>query len=209
MNEITRTPLCWPNGVPRTAPYRRGSPGFGSRTLAAAASFVKEEINRLNNRPYDYDDQSVIVSSNLRLKSDGMPHGNQPQPSDSGIAVYFTLRINRGGKFLERPIVMSCDKWRLVEDNLYAIGKDIYAQRARQRWGCTNYEQSFRGYVAIPEKCGGAAWWDVLGVKSTDTKDVVIDKFRSLAKVHHPDKNGDIENWNRLQDAYDQALASF
>lgn len=209
MNQITKFPLCWPDSVPRIAPHQRGSPNFNQRSLAEASYSVCAEINRLNNRHWNFDDDSVIISSNLRYKADGTPYSKQEDPAESGIAVYFTLRINRNGKIIERPIVMSCDKWRLAADNLYAIAKDIEAQRARARWGCTNYEQSFRGYLAIPERCGGDSWWVLLGVDSTATKEKIIQRFRDLAKVKHPDKGGNAQECHMLNEAYDQAMASF
>lgn len=209
MSEITRNPLCWPDNVPRTAPHLRGNPRFDERSLAVAADFVLAEINRLNNRWHGYGDDSVIISSNLRLKPDGTPYSQQGEPTDTGVAVFFTLQIRRSGKIIERPIVMSCDKWRKTADNLYAIGKDIEAQRARERWGCTNIEQAFRGYLAIPEKCGGESWWVLLGVESFASEDRIKDAFRTLAKTSHPDKGGDRVAWGRLQEAYDQAMALF
>jgi hypothetical protein len=151
---------------------------------------------------------SVIVSSNLKLKTDGSPYSQQGEPLDTGVAVYFTLKINRNSKIIERPIVMSCDKWRKSADNLYAIGKDIEAQRARTRWGCTNYEQSFRGYMAIPEKCGSPSWWELLKVPSDASKELIKDKFRLMAKSKHPDVGGSADEWARLQEAYNQAMST-
>lgn len=180
-----------------------------SGLYSAAVNFVKAEINRLNNRYWDAVDNSVIISSNLRLKQDGTPYGNQGEPPDTGIAVYFTLRINRNGKIIERPIVLSCDKWRKTSDNLYAIGKDIEAQRARDRWGCTNYEQSFRGYLAIPERCGGASWWVVLGIEPHSNRDSVETAYKSKMKIAHPDAGGTHDASVRIQEAFDQAMAQF
>jgi hypothetical protein len=209
VNEITRNPLCWPDAVPRTAPHRRGDPRFDERTLLVAAQFVRAEINRLNNQWHGHDDESLIISSNLRLKNDGTPYSQQGEPADTGIAVYFTLRINRNGKIIERPIVMSCDKWRKTSDNLYAIGKDIEAQRARDRWGCTNYEQSFRGYIAIPERCGGPSWWETLGIKPDADKGTIEAAFKSRAKTQHPDRGGSATAFAKLTEAYEQATALF
>jgi hypothetical protein len=209
MSEITRNPLCWPDNVARTAPQRRGYPGFKLRTLSEAASFVLAEINRINNRRWDFDDDSVIISSNLRLKTDGTPYSQQGEPADTGIAVYFTLRIWRNGKIIERPIVMSCDRWIKTADNLYAIGKDIEAQRARTRWGCTNYEQSFRGYMAIPEHCGGPSWWDTLGISASATREVIESAYKQKAKTLHPDRGGTSDQFSRLKQAFDQAMSQF
>lgn len=209
MSDITRFPLCYPDNVPRTAPHLRGTPHFKERTIDSAVRFALEEINRLNGRRWDYEDESVIVSSNLRYRADGQPYSNQSAPVDSGIAIYFNLRFTRNGKWYERPCVLTCDKWRKVHDNIHAIGKDIEAQRARQRWGCTNIEQAFRGYLAIPEKCGGKSWWELLKLPSTANEFEIKDLYYALAKGRHPDVGGDREKWAQLQDAYDQAMASF
>lgn len=209
MSEITRTPLCWPNNVARTAPHLRGAPRFDERTLTQAAGFVTQEINRLNERRWDYVDENVIISSNLRLKQDGGVASNQVEPADTGIAVYFKLRFRQSGKVFDRPIVMTCDKWRKSVDNLYAIGKDIEAQRARARWGCTNYQQAFQGYVAIPERCGGDAWWIVLGVASNASQEAIKAAYKAKAAITHPDKtSGSQDAFNQVQEAYKQALAS-
>lgn len=209
MSEITRHPLCWPNNVPRTSPHNRGTPHFKEYSISAGIGEVMAEINRLNGRHWNYRDESVIVSSNLRPRLDGLPASNQSEPLDTGIAVYFQLRFAANGKWFYRPCVLTCDRWRKTCDNLTAIAKDIEAQRARHRWGCTNIEQAFRGYLAIPEKCGGQSWWALLNVPSTATEDQIKERFKSLAKTAHPDAGGDREAWDSLQNAYDQALAGY
>jgi hypothetical protein len=95
MSEITTYPLCWPNNVARIPPHSRGNPQFSERTIASAVGFLLAEINRLNARRWDYSDDDVIISSNLKLKLGGLPSGNQPEPADTGIAVYFKLRFLR------------------------------------------------------------------------------------------------------------------
>ncbi len=209
MSEITAHPLYWPDNVPRTVPHQRTWPQFQERTIASAVGMILAEINRLNGRRWDYEDPSVIVSTNVKPKLSGGPASNAPEPADTGVAVYFKLRIYTGGKWFERPCVMTCDRWMKVNLNLIAIAKDIEAQRARLRWGCTNIEQAFRGYVAIPEKCGGASWWVTLGVPSTATSDQVDAAYKKAAKIHHPDVGGDVEQWTKIRQAYDQAQALF
>lgn len=209
MPEITRNPLCWPNNVGRTAPQNRTWPKFDQQTVAAATNHVLQEINRLNSRRWDYSDASVIISTNVILRRDGLPASNLAEPSDTGAAVYFTLRFFRNGKAYERPCVLSCDRWNKVGYNLTAIAKDIEAQRARQRWGCTTIEQAFQGYVAIPEKCGGKPWWDTLGVPPTANRDEITKAYKLKAQCAHPDHGGSHAEWTTLQESYDQAMASF
>lgn len=210
MSEITRSPLCWPNNVPQTPPHARGKPNFYERTIASATNHVLAEINRLNKRHWDYRDEAVIVSTNLKLRLDGLPSGSQPEPADSGCAVFFTLRFSRNGKWFERPCVLTCDKWVKVADNLWAIARDIEAQRARERWGCTTTEQAFQGYLAIPERCGGPAWWTTLGVASNASKAEIEAAYKTRSKVVHPDMpSGSHAAYVDLQNSYEQAMAQF
>ena len=206
MSEITRSTLCWPDNVARTAPDKRRWPLFYEKSIAVATSFAIEEINRLNGFRHDYLDESVIVSSNLRLRQDGLPAGSQGDPADTGVAIYFKLRFARNGKWHYRPCVLTCDKWRKVSMNIDAIARDIEAQRARQRYGCTNIEQAFRGYMAIPERCGGASWWELLGIAPSAGEEEIKERFRALAMRAHPDRGGEREEWDRLQEAYGQAM---
>ncbi len=207
MGEITKYPLSWPYNVARIPPHQRESARFEDWTIHEATKFVLREINRLNGNWHDWEDGSVIISSNLRYKRDGTPFSGQEEPDDPGIAIYFDLQFERGGKVHKRPVVLSCDKWTRVAWNIYAVGKDIEAQRGRHRWGCTNVEQAFRGYLAIPERTGGASWWEVLGVLSTASETEVRDAFRVKALTEHPDKGGTQEGWIRLQEALEQALS--
>ncbi len=210
MSEISRSPLCWPNNVPRTPPHNRTHPKFDERSYQSASTFVIHEINRLNKRYYDSYDESVIISTNLKHRQDGMPVQGQSMPSDQGAAVYFTLRFIRNGKWYSRQVVLTCDKWIRLGDNLTAIAKDIEAQRARERWGCTSVEQAFAGYVAIPEKCGGKSWWETLGVPSNATKGQIETAYRAKAKIFHPDiPGGSHAAWIPFQEAYDQAMTQF
>ncbi len=210
MNEITRSPLCWPDNVARRAPHQRQRPNFQERSLSQATSMLLQEINRLNNRRWDFKDESVIISTNLRLKLDGLPMGNQPEPADSGVAVYFTLVFARNGNRIERPVVRANDKWKRTADNLYAIAYDIELDRAKFRYGSSNIEQSFRGYLAIPEKCGGGAWWELLGVKTTAKAEEIRDAYRALMKKFHPDMpGGSTTSSMKLTEAYEQAMSQF
>lgn len=210
MSEITRHPLCWPDNVARRAPQQRGVPKFEPKTLPFSIAFVLAEINRLNNRRHDDHDERVIISINVPFKKSGSGRiTDGPEPKDPAAAVYFKLDFMLSGKAVERHVVLTCDRWVKVSWNLYAIGKDIEAQRGRERWGCTNLEQSFRGYLAIPERTGGPAWWDILEVKPDAGQKEIESAFNKLAKVTHPDVGGDHESWVKLKLAYDQAMARF
>lgn len=208
MGEIRRYPLHWPDNVGRTRPSDRGRPKFDVKTIAEAVAFVLAEINRLNGYRWDYPDENVIISTNIRPTLAGTPSSTVGEPSDPGVAVYFRLSLTRDRKH-QRLIVLTCDKWVRASWNLYAIGKDIEAQRARHRWGCTNVEQAFRGYTAIPERTGGGSWWEVLGISPEATQDEIREAYRIKALTEHPDKGGTNERFARLQECLDQAMAKF
>lgn len=209
MSEITSWPLCWPDNVPRTVPHLRSYPQFQQRSIASAVNYLRSEINRLNDRRWDYNDTGVIISSNLRQRQDGLPASGQTEPADTGIAVYFTLRFLVNGKRQERPIARTCDKWNRVNYNITAIAKDIELDRAKFRYGASNISQSYRGYLAIPEQCGGKSWWNELGIPPTATLQQIKDAYHAKAKTAHTDVGGKREDWDRIQRAYDQAQALF
>lgn len=209
MAEITRNPLCWPNNVPRTAPQTRTWPQFYERSLSSSIGYVLAEINRLNQRRWDYKDAAVIISTNLRTRQDGLPLAGQSEPADCGAAVYFKLRFPRNGKWFERDCVLTCDRWCRLSLNLWAIAQDIEAQRARGRWGCTSVEQAFQGYLAIPEKCGGDAWWIILGIPSSANREQIEAAYKLKSKTAHPDCGGTHDAFTQLQTAFDQAMAQF
>ena len=73
-----------------------------------------------------------MISTNLKLRLDGLPRSDQATPADPGVAVYFEL----DGK----TIVLACDKWNRVADNIYAIAKHVDALRGQDRWGVGTVE---------------------------------------------------------------------
>lgn len=140
---------------------------------------------------------SVILSTNVELRLDGNPYSNRKPPEDKGAAVYFKL----DGK----DVSLACDRWDRVECNIWAIAKHVEALRGQDRWGVGNIEQAFRGYLALPEKTSGSAWWEVLGVAINASAEQVKEAYRLLVKKHHPDAGGDTELFHRLQEAFRQA----
>lgn len=186
----------------------RSTPQFDERAYPWARDFVQAEINRLNKRRWDYQDDSIIISCNKAFTKTG--NREVAEPSDPGVAVYFQLRFFRNGKEFFRPCVLSCDKWVRLGFNLTAIAKDIEAQRARERWGCTTVEQAFQGYIAIPERCGGRPWWEMLDILPDASEGAVKSAFKAKANLCHPDKPGGSEaKFKALSEAYEQAMAQF
>lgn len=204
-------PLTWPDGWPKPKHRVRarfaGSTTFESKrydgttytskrkrehSIEEARVYMFQELQRLGA-------SNIILSSNLRLRSDGMPISGQRTPDDSSIAVYFNLK----GK----PHVLACGKWDRPQDNIWAIAKHVEALRGQERWGVGSIEQAFRGYTALPEKAGGLSWWDILGVPINSTEEQVTVAYRTKAKTLHPDVGGDADAFAKLNEAYRMATS--
>lgn len=209
-------PLSWPPSWPRTATILREHSRFFStvrgeiqtgsnyrplykkdRTMSDATDGLLAELQKLGAG-------NVVISTNVELRNDGLPYSNRRAPLDPGAAVYFMLK--------KKPIVLACDKWLRVEDNLHAIAKHIEALRGQERWGVGSVEKAFAGYTALPApgESGAATWWAVLGVAQDAPFEVTRDAYREQAKRCHPDANGGTHDaMTRLNTAWDQARKSY
>jgi hypothetical protein len=122
-----------------------------------------------------------------------------------------------------RRYVFRCQKYRDAADNLRACQLTIgLLHRAMDEYGVTQSEQQldrtfsqvFAGWEATPDDVvlllgdGSEPWWQVLGVAQDALLGEVVNAFRALARVHHPDAGGDVETFVRVRRAYEAALAS-
>ena len=188
---IEAYPLYWPEGQARTKFPERSR--FGDHTLSKATKEVLLEIERM--RATD-----PIISTNIPLRKDGYPRADYEKRkiTDKGVAVYFSYK--------KRPVVLACDKWESIEDNLWAIACSIAGMRALDRWGVSEIlDRAFTGFTAIPERAGGKNCWDVLGLNQTKDKAVIKARYYELAKQFHPDKGGSQEQMTELAQAYEVA----
>ena len=133
--------------------------------------------------------------------------------------------FDRGG----RRYVVRCKKWGDWLDNFRAAERTIYYLfLALKEYGAEAsgsfgkpaaeaafdraFEQLFAGFEATPEDTalllgtGKQAWWEVLGVQASATKPEIVNAYRALARVHHPDAGGDAETFKRLRRAYEEGL---
>jgi hypothetical protein len=194
----TAYPLSWPEGWPRVPGFSRANSPFGGwegHSMAKATGFLQQELDRLKAT-------DAILSTNVKVRLDGMPYSGFTQPADVGAAVYFKLK----GK----AVSMACDKWNRVECNVYAIAKHIEALRGQKRWGVGNVDQAFRGYMALPGigETTGDNPWALLGVAINATEEQITDAFRALAKQFHPDnpETGDAVQFARIRNAHDTLM---
>lgn len=192
---IPAYPLQWPAGWPRTdiRGQRHGKfctvkrePGraYNSHadiTIAEATKRVLTELGRMG-----IDRESVVISTNLALRLDGLPRSGQPAPVDAGAAVYWQTRKG------ERR-VMAIDQYYKVEENLAAIAATLDAMRAIERHGGAQIlDRAFTGFAALPAPSTGKPWRAVFGFApdAEVTLDELAKRCRTLWSRHHPDKPG-------------------
>jgi hypothetical protein len=198
-------PLSWPTGWKRTAyglrrpaPFSKqvSRPGDnGSVYKSKERLSVGDAMSRLVGELRRLSAQRAVISSNLRVREDGLPYANQAkQLDDPGVAVYFRLN--------GQPRVLACDRWSSVADNMAAIAGHIEAIRACERYGVGSLDQAFTGYAALPANTA-AQWRDVFGFTSDQrvTWPEVENAFRTAARAAHPDAGGTHEQMARLTEA--------
>lgn len=162
---------------------------------------IEDAFDRIESelRALAVDESGVIVSTNLRVNMRGIPSGNQAEPGDPGVAVYWT----RKGK----SQCMAIDVYSRVADNLAAVAATLDAMRAIERHGGAQIlERAFLGFAQLPESTG-RSWRDVLQFgESTPTEEMIDQRYRTLARSAHPDTIGGHEQMVELNVARDDAM---
>ena len=185
-----RYPLTWPVNWKR-ASYRTHSQFRVSEWRAL--SDLEHEVELLGG-------MNLIISTNMRLRRDGLPYASQKRVEDPGVAVYFKM----DGK----DVTMAADQYVHISDNYRAIGKTIECLRGIKRYGASDLlERAFMGFTQIayaPEP----EWWQVFGYEDRESNLVlgwVRDRYHELAKEHHPDVGGDPEMMKLINAAWEKA----
>lgn len=168
---------------------------MAKRRFSATQSTTIKDLSRVMDK---------IEATSLRVEQDVM----------SG---HVKVIFDRDGK----RYIRECSTWDSSLDNLRAIGLQIeYMYRALEVYGVdmreevdfnSEFDNIFGGFLAPPDDTalllgdGGDAWWTILGIKQTASTTDVRSAFRALAKIHHLDGGGDINDFKKLRKAYDEA----
>jgi hypothetical protein len=190
---VTAYPLQWPAGWERTPRARIHWSRFEKPSMEKAASEVFKQLRMMG-----VGNWNIIISTNIKVRADGIPYSAQKQPDDKGVAVYFKRK--------NKDVVFAADGYDRVEDNVWAIAKSLEALRAIERYGVAQVmDRAFSGFAALPEKASSRLWYDVLGIDGHASTEAVLAKYKQLAKLLHPDQNGGAsEGFHELQTAMDQ-----
>lgn len=130
------------------------------------------------------------------------------------VAIYF----DRAG----RRYVSQCSTWPNILDNLRAAQLAIeHTYRIAESYGVifdqergATQEMFIRAFAALEAPLdpnvlllgSGSNWWDVLGVAPQATKAEIVNAYKALAKVHHPDAGGSSADFQRLRAAYEEGI---
>lgn len=184
-------PLSWPASYQRTPIASRQRSPFKVSFMMAVVD-VNRQLKLMGAN-------AVVISTNIPLRRDGLPYGSSSMPKDPGVAVYFQ---HRG-----RPVVLACDKWLRVEENMRAISLTLDAMRGLDRWGVSELlDRVFRGFIALPAPAPEEAWHQVLGVTEGAPLAHIEKTYRDRAKNAHPDRQGgSVDQMERLNRAIEQA----
>lgn len=211
MNKPTEAyPLSWPAGWKRTPHFQRSRAKFGKKMFVdkginaegqqmgwhtkgalSISQGTERVLKTLEQMGYN---RSVVISSNLALRNDGLPRSGQRAPDDPGVAVYWGQ-----GK---QSRCIAVDQYDRVADNLAAIAATLEAMRAIERHGgAAILDRAFTGFTALPAP---EQPWQVLGLEtSAPTKQQIEDAYKRLAMKHHPDRGGNPQDMARINAARD------
>lgn len=192
-------PLQWPLGWRRTKLEQRTRARFNKRvekssgtgetyqswsnktevTIAEGSRRVLTEL-----MAFGVGEGNAIISTNLKLRLDGLPRGDQSEPTDPGVAVYWQRQGDTAHKS------MAIDRYDRVADNLAAIAATLNAMRAIERHGgAMILERAFLGFQCLPAP---NTWRAVLGFTedTAPTVEQVKRKYRMHSMGAHPDQVG-------------------
>lgn len=173
-----RYPLYWPEGWPRTPRHRRRNAAYKVSEATARNDLLHSlHLMRAHN---------IVLSTNVRLRHDGLPYANQRTPDECGVAVYWTQK----GK----DQVIACDAYLSLRDNYRAVGLALEALRQLERCGASEIlNRAYTGFSALPAagETTKVSWRVVLNLDPGPlTAEQVQEAFRRVAKEAHPDRPG-------------------
>jgi hypothetical protein len=182
-------PLRWPEGWKRAK----------SRKTARYTTTFGETRNALVKSIRLLGSVEIVISSNIPTRRDGLPYSSYAEPTDPGVAVYFTMK----GK----QRVIACDRWKRAKDNLRAVYLAAEALRQLERTGASEIlDRAFLGFAELSSGPRQETCWETLGILVTNDQSVISTAYRALAKLAHPDVGGTTEGMTTLNAAYEQAI---
>lgn len=179
-------PLRWPSNIPRA---KKPESSWFSTTLFQALNNVGKSL-RMLAKDSGKSVTDVNLSSNVTIDQ---------SPEDGGVAVYF--------RWNDADFCIPVDRYKKPAENLQAIHHIIEADRTKIRHGGVAFVMAEkRGQTLMLEDGSNKHWTQILSLPMNPDKNQIKQRWKELAKIHHPDKGGSVETWNQIQKAYELAL---
>jgi hypothetical protein len=163
-------------------------------------TLLNRELDRLGAR-------KAVIQVDLpesKIRNDGLPRAGA-HPDTPGVILSFESKHG--------PLKYMTDVFDHWQDNLRAIALGLEALRKVDRYGITKSGEQYTGWKQLP--AGNEAMTDLyvaadfIEIHSECTaSDILSDPdlakkaYRQAAMKLHPDKGGDAEKFNKLQEAY-------
>lgn len=195
---MTNYPLHWPNQRRRIAKDERIRARFRRGTMPVSVAGGCERVLR-SLASIGVDLATVVISSNRKPRTDGLPASGQAEPEDAGVAVYWLA--HQGTRTAKVARCLAVDQYDRAADNLAAIAATLEALRTVERHGGRAVmEQAFTGFEALPSP---EVWRHVFGLEDAQvvTLAEVKQLYRALAPSRHPDTGGTHEAMAQLNAA--------
>lgn len=176
MTTISPYPLCWPDGVARTAPGRRARSPFRTGYERAIENVVRSLKGFQTDSGIRID--HPVLSSNLDLM--GRCLNNDP-----GAAAWF--------QFDGQMVAFGVDRFGDTASNVQAIHHIIEARRVEMRYGgLAIVRQTFRSFHALlPSPDSKRPWREVFGIpEGLNDLEHIERVYRLAAMKAHPDQGG-------------------
>lgn len=203
MNVVFRPIDKWP-GARTDYPQRSRFKASYSATLR----LLDRELAHL-------DAERVVIQLALEerdIRQDGLPRANA-RPSHQGVILAFDSKHG--------PLKYPCDTFDDWQDNLRGIALALEHLRAVDRYGVTRRGEQYTGWKALPGPGGSTETMDVHAAADLIARasgvvqphSILTDPdgfqaaYRRAARELHPDGNGTVEAFQRLQVAR-QVLAA-
>jgi hypothetical protein len=180
------SPLQLPPNWVKTPPGRRSYDNNFSRalTIKEALDFLEDEANLLA------PDSSATVFSSY----DNLRHERGRKALNSDTSVCIKLGNDRF------PAMIACDKWSLLEHNIYALSLALRSIRNFETWGVCSSEQILSIFCVAGQKTHAPSsapvlpdWMTDLGLGPTATLEDANAIYRRRAKLISGDEQALME----------------
>lgn len=175
MNVFHENQVPWPADKPVTAERKNGP--FRT-SMSDAATRIETEVGAFTRPGKNWRTTELWIYADADLGARNRFLANQKGLRDPRVAVQFDL----DGKTYKIVADRYFEPWQ----NLAGITEYIKAIRAQERNGIFSADEMMASFAALPPK---RRWF--AGLKS---REAVTDRYRELAKKHHPDAGGNSDD---------------